>query len=148
MRLRIQTHQATFHAGDSVGVWRPGADIASRVTWHESPVGEQGLWRVQDTAAPRCRTIGSTVTLQSEPRACDSRDKEFLSQNDFVTDANYRTWRRNAVLRTTCKCARMNNIQATWFEGNFKEYDADLRRRKGADADTPHRVTYKKLVRS
>ena len=35
-----------------------------------------------------------------------------------------------------------------WFEGNFKEYDADLRRRKGADADTPHRVTYRKLVRS
>jgi hypothetical protein len=33
-------------------------------------------------------------------------------------------------------------------EGNFKEYDADLRRRKGADADTPHRVTYKKLVRT
>ena len=33
-------------------------------------------------------------------------------------------------------------------EGNFKEYDADLRRRKGADADTPHRVTYNKLVRS
>jgi len=35
-----------------------------------------------------------------------------------------------------------------WFEGNLKEYDADLCRRKGADADTPHRVTYKKLVRS
>ena len=34
------------------------------------------------------------------------------------------------------------------FEGNFKEYDADLRRRKGSDADQPHRVTYKKLVRS
>jgi hypothetical protein len=33
-------------------------------------------------------------------------------------------------------------------EGNVKGYDADLRRRKGADADTPHRVTYKKLVRS
>jgi hypothetical protein len=42
----------------------------------------------------------------------------------------------------------MTNTQAMWFEGNFKEYDADLRRRKGADADTPHRVTYKKLVRS
>ena len=38
--------------------------------------------------------------------------------------------------------------ETVWFEGNFKEYDADLRRRKGADADTPHRVTYKKLVRS
>ena len=40
------------------------------------------------------------------------------------------------------------NSEVGWFEGNFKEYDADLRRRKGADADTPHRVTYKKLVRS
>ena len=42
----------------------------------------------------------------------------------------------------------MNNAQVAWFEGNFKEYDADLRRRKGADADTPHRVTYTKLVNS
>ena len=35
------------------------------------------------------------------------------------------------------------NSEVVWFEGNFKEYDAYLRRRKGADADTPHRVTYK-----
>ena len=40
------------------------------------------------------------------------------------------------------------NSEVVWFEGNFKEYDADLRRRKGAEADTPHRVSYKKLVRS
>jgi sulfate-transporting ATPase len=40
------------------------------------------------------------------------------------------------------------NSEVVWFEGNFKEYDLDLRRRKGADADQPHRVTYKKLVRS
>jgi ATP-binding cassette ChvD family protein len=40
------------------------------------------------------------------------------------------------------------NSEVVWFEGNFKEYDADLKRRKGADADQPHRVTYKKLVRS
>ena len=42
----------------------------------------------------------------------------------------------------------MNYSQATWFEGNFKEYDADFRRRKGSEADTPHRVAYKKLVRA
>jgi len=40
------------------------------------------------------------------------------------------------------------NSEVVWFEGNFKEYDADLKRRKGADAETPHRVTYRKLVRS
>jgi hypothetical protein len=42
----------------------------------------------------------------------------------------------------------MNKAEAVWFEGNFKEYDADLKRRKGADAETPHRIAYRKLVRS
>jgi ATP-binding cassette ChvD family protein len=40
------------------------------------------------------------------------------------------------------------NSEVVWFEGNFKEYDADFRRRKGAEAETPHRVAYKKLVRT
>jgi hypothetical protein len=42
----------------------------------------------------------------------------------------------------------MHNTHATWFEGNFKDYDADLRRRKGADPETPHRATYRNLVRT
>jgi len=42
----------------------------------------------------------------------------------------------------------MTRRQVVRFEGNFEEYDADMRRRKGTDADTLHRVTYKKLVRS
>lgn len=33
------------------------------------------------------------------------------------------------------------------FEGNYKEYEADLHRRKGIDADTPKRIKYKALVR-
>ena len=33
-------------------------------------------------------------------------------------------------------------------EGNCESYIEDLKRRKGADADQPHRVQYKKLVRS
>ena len=35
-----------------------------------------------------------------------------------------------------------------WFEGNFSDYQADRRRRLGADADQPHRIRYKPLVRS
>ena len=35
-----------------------------------------------------------------------------------------------------------------WFEGNFQDYHADLKRRKGAAADQPHRLKYRKLVRS
>ena len=32
-----------------------------------------------------------------------------------------------------------------WFEGNYSEYEEDLRRRIGDDAATPHRVKYRKL---
>ena len=37
--------------------------------------------------------------------------------------------------------------QVVWFEGNFEEYHADLRRRLGDEADRPHRIKYKPLTR-
>jgi ATP-binding cassette ChvD family protein len=36
--------------------------------------------------------------------------------------------------------------KVVWFEGNFQDYDADLHRRLGADADQPHRIKYRKLT--
>ena len=36
---------------------------------------------------------------------------------------------------------------AVWFEGNYQDYEADRKRRLGADADTPHRIKYRKLTR-
>jgi ATP-binding cassette ChvD family protein len=36
--------------------------------------------------------------------------------------------------------------EAYWFEGNYHDYAADLKRRKGVAADQPHRIRYKKLV--
>ena len=35
-----------------------------------------------------------------------------------------------------------------WYEGNYQDYEADRRRRLGAEADTPHRIKYRKLTRS
>ncbi len=37
--------------------------------------------------------------------------------------------------------------QARWFEGNFEAYESFRREQLGAEADRPHRLTYKKLVR-
>jgi ATP-binding cassette ChvD family protein len=37
------------------------------------------------------------------------------------------------------------NSEVVWFEGNYQEYAEDHKKRKGADADTPHRVKYRKL---
>ena len=40
------------------------------------------------------------------------------------------------------------NSEVVWFEGNYQAYREDFKRRKGVDADQPHRVAYRKLVRS
>ena len=37
--------------------------------------------------------------------------------------------------------------EVRWFEGNFSDYEADRHRRLGAEADQPHRIRYKPLVR-
>jgi len=34
-----------------------------------------------------------------------------------------------------------------WFNGNFSSYQEDLHRRKGKEADQPHRIKYRKLTR-
>ena len=37
--------------------------------------------------------------------------------------------------------------KTVWFEGNYSAYEADRRRRMGADADKPHRIKYRHLTR-
>jgi ATP-binding cassette ChvD family protein len=38
--------------------------------------------------------------------------------------------------------------RTVWFEGNYQDYEADRKRRLGAQADQPHRIKYRKLTRS
>jgi ATP-binding cassette ChvD family protein len=38
--------------------------------------------------------------------------------------------------------------RVVWFEGNYQDYEVDRHRRLGTDADQPHRIKYKPLVRS
>jgi energy-dependent translational throttle protein EttA len=40
------------------------------------------------------------------------------------------------------------NSEVVWHEGPYSSYKEDLRKRKGVDADQPHRIAYKKLVRA
>jgi sulfate-transporting ATPase len=37
--------------------------------------------------------------------------------------------------------------QVVWFEGNYQDYEADRKRRLGAEADQPHRIKFKPLTR-
>jgi len=45
------------------------------------------------------------------------------------------------------KAAAWTTPALAYAEGNYKEYEADLHRRKGIDADQPKRIKYKALVR-
>jgi len=40
------------------------------------------------------------------------------------------------------------NSQVRWFDGNYSQYEEDRRARLGHEADTPHRIKYKPLVRA
>jgi hypothetical protein len=51
-----------------------------------------------------------------------------------------------AATTTTERCPSGQDIG--WYEGNYGSYIEDLKKRKGADADQPHRVSFKKLVRA
>ncbi len=37
--------------------------------------------------------------------------------------------------------------RVVWFEGNYQDYEADRKKRLGAEADQPHRIKYRPLVR-
>jgi ATP-binding cassette ChvD family protein len=37
--------------------------------------------------------------------------------------------------------------KVVWFEGNYQDYEADRKRRLGAEADQPHRIKFRKLTR-
>jgi energy-dependent translational throttle protein EttA len=39
------------------------------------------------------------------------------------------------------------NSNVVWFEGNYTQYEEDRKKRLGIEADRPHRITYRKLVR-
>jgi ATP-binding cassette ChvD family protein len=36
--------------------------------------------------------------------------------------------------------------KVVWFEGNYQDYEADRKKRLGADADQPHRIKYRRLT--
>ena len=48
---------------------------------------------------------------------------------------------------TTHIMAFEGDSEVTWFEGNYSDYEQDYKRRRGADADQPHRIRYRQLTR-
>jgi hypothetical protein len=59
------------------------------------------------------------------------------------------SWPTRGVFTRRCEVLEPEpHADVACVEGNFQSYIEDLRKRKGADADQPHRIAYRKLVRA
>jgi hypothetical protein len=68
-------------------------------------------------------------------------------QCETLVEADF-NWRAGEVLTGRCEvCEPQAHCEVACVEGPYSSYE-DLRRRKGVDADQPHRIAYKKLVRA
>ncbi len=65
-------------------------------------------------------------------------------KKDYKPEAHSRT----AWEIATHMLAFEGDSKVVWFEGNYQDYEADRKRRLGAEADQPHRIKYRKLTRS
>jgi len=94
---------------------------------------------------------GANVLLLDEPtndldvetlRALEDALTEFAG---CVVVISHDRWFLDRI--ATHMIAFEGDSRVTWFEGNYQDYEADRRKRLGADADQPHRIKYKPLKR-
>jgi ATPase subunit of ABC transporter with duplicated ATPase domains len=94
---------------------------------------------------------GANVLMLDEPtndldvdtlRALEEALQEFAGS---VVVTSHDRWFLDRI--ATHILAFEGDSQAVWFEGNYQDYEADKKRRLGADADQPHRIKFKPLTR-
>ncbi|MGE0153327.1 MAG: energy-dependent translational throttle protein EttA [Reyranellaceae bacterium] len=95
---------------------------------------------------------GANVLLLDEPtndldvdtlRALEEALTEFAG---CVVVISHDRWFLDRI--ATHMLAFEGDSQVVWFEGNYQDYEADRKRRLGAEADQPHRIKYKPLTRN
>ena len=108
--------------------------------------GERGRLHLAKTLI-----AGGNVLLLDEPsndldvetlRALEDALLEFAGS---VMVISHDRWFLDRI--TTHIMAFEGDSEVTWFEGNYSDYEQDYKRRKGADADQPHRIRYRQLTR-
>ncbi len=94
-------------------------------------------------------TKGGNIMLLDEPTndldvdTLRALEDAILSFAGCVVVISHDRWFLDRI--ATHMLAFEGDSHVEWFEGNYQEYDADHRRRFGADADQPHRIRYKKI---
>jgi ATP-binding cassette ChvD family protein len=94
---------------------------------------------------------GSNLLLLDEPTndldvdTLRALEEALLSFGGCAMVTSHDRWFLDRV--ATHVLAFEGDSNVVWFEGNFDAYEENRRERLGADADRPHRISYKKLTR-
>ncbi len=93
---------------------------------------------------------GGNVLLLDEPTndldvdTLRALEEALLSFSGCAVVISHDRWFLDRI--ATHMVAFEGDSQVVWFEGNYQDYEADRKRRLGAEADQPHRIKYRKLV--
>jgi len=95
------------------------------------------------------RTAGNLLLLDEPSNDLDvdtlrALEEALLAFPGCVVVVSHDRWFLDRV--ATHVLAFEGDSKVNWFEGNFEAYEAWKREQLGAEADRPHRMTYKKLV--
>ncbi|MGH8398026.1 MAG: energy-dependent translational throttle protein EttA [Gammaproteobacteria bacterium] len=92
---------------------------------------------------------GGNVLLLDEPtndldvETLRALEEALLAFPGCVVVSSHDRWLLDRI--ATHILAFEGDSKVVWFEGNYADYEADRKRRLGADADQPHRIKYRRL---
>jgi len=94
---------------------------------------------------------GGNVLLLDEPTndldvdTLRALEEALISFPGCVVVISHDRWFLDRIV--THMLAFEGDSKVVWFEGNYREYEEDRKRRLGSEADQPHRIRYKPLTR-
>jgi ATPase subunit of ABC transporter with duplicated ATPase domains len=100
----------------------------------------------------RMLTMGANVLLLDEPTndldvdTLRALEEALVSFAGCAVVISHDRWFLDRI--ATHMLAFEDEGRVVWFEGNYQDYEADRKRRLGADAERPHRLKYKRLPRA
>jgi len=120
-------------------------------TQQQQPIGELSGGERNRVHLAKVLRSGGNVLLLDEPtndldvETLRALEEALLNFPGCAVVISHDRWFLDRI--ATHILAFEGDSQVIWFEGNYQEYVADYRRRKGEDALQPHRLRYKPLTR-